>query len=556
MNYVSLYRRFRPDTFDKVVGQDHIVRTITNQIMGGRIGHAYLFTGTRGTGKTSCAKIMARAVNCLNPVKGSPCGKCEICKALYETENIDIIEMDAASNNGVDEIRDLRENAQYRPVYGKYKVYIIDEAHMLSGAAFNALLKTLEEPPPYVIFILATTEVQKLPQTILSRCMRFDFRLVDLETLINHLKGIFDELKVTYDEEAIRQIAIQGEGSVRDALSLADMCLSYCGKHIGYEDTLEILCASNFDTLNSLGESILAGDVKSALERSGEILKKGRNTLAKDLANYFMDLLEVKNTSSGKSDRISATQRKILQSAGKKYSNYRIARIMDIMAGMENAMRYSTQPRIILEANIVKACELITEVDVEGLVNRIRELEKEIAEMKEKGIALRVKDDDKKAITQAELDETELIIDALEDKKNDIGKLLEEMTEKKENIEVFDNAEEQESENDLIAMDIWCKVKSKLFEANEITLYYALENEDKGISMKDSHLTLTTANKVTYNLFMNNNDYVKLVQKVLSEVCGRDCVFECILFEEKNQKVSKEHKVLLTDLFGGQVKFD
>ena len=232
----SIYRRFRPKTFDEVIGQDHIVRTLTNQIKTGNIGHAYLFTGTRGTGKTSCAKIFAKAVNCLNPQNGSPCGECEVCKALNNQDSIDIIEIDAASNNGVDQIRDLAQKAYYRPTVARYKVYIIDEVHMLSISAFNALLKTLEEPPEHVIFILATTEVPKVPQTILSRCIRFDFRLVDVDVLVDHLKYVFDILKVKYDEKALVRIAMQGEGSVRDTLSIADMCKSYCADNITYED--------------------------------------------------------------------------------------------------------------------------------------------------------------------------------------------------------------------------------------------------------------------------------------------------------------------------------
>ncbi|MDD3947443.1 MAG: DNA polymerase III subunit gamma/tau, partial [Clostridia bacterium] len=220
MAHVSLYRRFRPTSWDKVIGQDHIVTTLVNQIKSDAVSHAYLFTGTRGTGKTSCAKIFARAVNCLDPQNGSPCGVCAHCLALAEPSNLDIIEMDAASNNGVDEIRELKENVQYPPTAAKYKVYIIDEVHMLSGAAFNALLKTLEEPPKHVIFILATTEVHKLPQTILSRCLRFDFRLVPKDKLVALLAEVFTETSYTFEKEALELLALHGEGSVRDTLSI------------------------------------------------------------------------------------------------------------------------------------------------------------------------------------------------------------------------------------------------------------------------------------------------------------------------------------------------
>ena len=226
MAYLALYRKYRPSGFDRVIGQEHITKTLASQIMHDRVGHAYLFCGARGTGKTSCAKIFAKAVNCEHPRDGSPCNECPTCLALSDPANIDIVEIDAASNNRVDEIRDLREKVQYPPVHGRYKVYIIDEVHMLTDAAFNALLKTLEEPPRHVIFVLATTEVQKLPATILSRCMRFDFRLIPAERIAGLISGIYDDIGKKYTPEAVMQIAKAGEGSCRDALSLADLCVS------------------------------------------------------------------------------------------------------------------------------------------------------------------------------------------------------------------------------------------------------------------------------------------------------------------------------------------
>lgn len=561
-----MYRRFRPDTFDKVVGQDHIVKTLINQIATDRISHAYLFTGTRGTGKTTCAKILARAVNCLHPYNGSPCGKCEVCKALASSENIDIIEMDAASNNGVDEIRELRENVQYRPTYGKFKVFIIDEVHMLTSSAFNALLKTLEEPPAHVIFILATTEVQKLPQTILSRCMRFDFRLVDVEVLVGLLSKIFDELKITYDTDALKQIAIQGEGSVRDTLSLADMCLSYCGKHIGYEDTLNILCASNFDTLNTLGRAILEGNTALALDTVEALLKAGRNTVAKDLANYYMDVLEIKNTQSQKIDSISANQKQKLVEAGKNISNYRLARVMDIMAGMEASLRYSTQPRILLEANIVRACELVTELNLDGLTNRVRELENKLNNLMERGIEMPKQQTVvenvivptlKKPLTKAEKEETELVIDALETKKTDIEKLLEQMSEKTEEKAVFENTQPvKEVENkSYLAAEIWSKILVKLNDMNENTLCTAADNVDNGVNIIDNKLIVYTSDRATLELFKKQT-YSKVLQKLVKEELGENYVFVCEMPVSEDKSLSQEKKILLTDLFGGQVTFN
>lgn len=251
MAYTSLYRKYRPDTFDKVIGQDHIVRTLKNQIAHGNVGHAYIFTGTRGTGKTSVAKIFARAVNCLSPLAdGSPCGKCENCVELASNSNFDILEIDAASNNSVDQIRELTDKIGFPPTVGKYKVYIVDEVHMLSKAAFNALLKTLEEPPSHAIFILATTEIHQIPATILSRCLRFDFRLVPNGVIAKRIRFIFDDIGVKYENEAVDLIASAGAGSVRDALSVADMCVSYCDSNVTYNGVLEVLGAADPKNFN------------------------------------------------------------------------------------------------------------------------------------------------------------------------------------------------------------------------------------------------------------------------------------------------------------------
>ncbi|HKL73587.1 MAG TPA: DNA polymerase III subunit gamma/tau [Clostridia bacterium] len=553
MSYVSLYRRFRPNTFDKVVGQDHIVRTITNQIASGRIGHAYLFTGTRGTGKTTCAKIFARAVNCLNPQNGSPCGVCDVCKALQKGDSIDIIEVDAASNNGVDEIRDLRENVQYRPSYGKYKVYIIDEVHMLTSSAFNAFLKTLEEPPPHAIFILATTEVQKLPQTILSRCMRFDFRLVGVDVLVKLLEEIYTELNVSYDMDALKQIASQGEGSVRDTLSLADICLSYCGDHIGYEDTLDILLASNFDTLDVLGRAILDGNVKAALESAQNLLKAGRNTVGRDLANYFMDVLEVKNTPGISLDNISKNRKEKLIQAGINHSNYRISRVMDIMASMESTLRYSTQPRIILEANIVRACELTTELNLDGLINRVKELEIAVAKFEKGNFVPAAIEKTVEPPKQEEVKEQEAKVLPFEG-KTDMEKLLEEMSITAENTTVFEENQESVDDKSYVASQTWSKLVVRLNDMNENLLYTASQNVDK-FSINNNKFIAYTSDKVTLEL-LKKTRYNTIVQNLIKEELGNAYSFAIEETVTKEKSISPENKVLLTDLFGGKIKMD
>ena len=266
MSYVALYRKFRPQNFEDVKGQEHIVTTLKNQIKADRIGHAYLFCGTRGTGKTTIAKILAKAVNCEHPVDGSPCNECETCKAISAGTSMNVIEIDAASNNGVDNIREIREEVAYRPAEGRYKVYIIDEVHMLSTGAFNALLKTLEEPPSYVIFILATTEAHKIPITILSRCQRYDFRRITVDTISERLSELMEKEGTEVEEKAIRYIAKAADGSMRDALSLLDQCIAfYLGEKLTYEKALDVLGAVDMEVFSELLRKVLAQDTAGSI---------------------------------------------------------------------------------------------------------------------------------------------------------------------------------------------------------------------------------------------------------------------------------------------------
>ena len=371
MAYTSLYRKYRPDTFDKVIGQDHIVRTLKNQIAHGNVGHAYIFTGTRGTGKTSVAKIFARAVNCLSPLKdGSPCGKCENCVELASNSNFDILEIDAASNNSVDQIRELTDKIGFPPTVGKYKVYIVDEVHMLSKAAFNALLKTLEEPPSHAIFILATTEIHQIPATILSRCLRFDFRLVPNGVIAKRIRFIFDDIGVKYENEAVDLIASAGAGSVRDALSVADMCVSYCDSNVTYNGVLEVLGAADPKKLQSLATAIADGDTDKALQEVANLCDLGKSVpiLAQDLATLFRNVLYIKNCSTAKT---------LLALPEAIYSALAEMGIMKIMSSLEGEFRYSAQHRILFEAAVVLASSGgDKDVKVEELQMRVARLEK------------------------------------------------------------------------------------------------------------------------------------------------------------------------------------
>lgn len=374
--YLALYRKYRPQTFEEVVGQDHIVKTLINQIKFDKISHAYLFTGSRGTGKTSIAKIFARAINCSNLKNGSPCGECDVCKSLEGT-NIDVLEIDAASNNGVDEIRDLREKVKYPPVVGKYKVFIIDEVHMLSISAFNALLKTLEEPPKQTVFVLATTEVHKLPATILSRCIRFDFKLVPLDTLTKHLNNILEKEGVKFDDTAVNVIARAGEGSVRDTLSIADRCVSFAGDNLTYQKVIDVLGVSERDTLIKITDIILKKDIGTALVELDKVLSGGKSPLvfSNDLISYFRDLLLIFSLKE-KAREIVVVKDDIYEKmkAQAIQENYaEILKAIEVLSSVEQELRYSAQPRIVLETAVIKA---INEGSLEQRVERLEEIVK------------------------------------------------------------------------------------------------------------------------------------------------------------------------------------
>ena len=382
MSYQALYRKFRPNTFEEVKGQDHIVTTLKNQIKAERIGHAFLFCGTRGTGKTSVAKILARAVNCENPVDGSPCGECETCKANEGGVAPNIIEMDAASNNGVDDVRQIIEEIQYSPTVGKYTVYIIDEVHMLSGPAFNALLKTLEEPPAYVIFILATTEPHKIPVTILSRCQRYDFKRISIETIVDRLKELMDKEGISVDDKALRYIAKAADGSMRDALSLLDQCIAfYTDQELTYEKVLEVLGAVDQEVFSRLTRCIIQGDVANSMKILDEVVIKGRelSQFVNDFIWYLRNLMLVKGSEDAM-EVIDAPMERIeaLKQESEMIDTESVMRYIRVLSETSAQIKYSDQKRVLLEIALIKLNTPAMENDYESIVNRISVLENKI----------------------------------------------------------------------------------------------------------------------------------------------------------------------------------
>lgn len=382
MSYTALYRKFRPGRFEDVKGQEHIVTTLQNQIKADRIGHAYLFCGTRGTGKTSIAKIFARAVNCENPIEGSPCGECASCRAIAAGVSMNVIEIDAASNNGVDNIREIVDEVSYSPAEGRFKVYIIDEVHMLSIGAFNALLKTLEEPPSYVIYILATTEVHKIPITILSRCQRYDFRRISIETIVERLRELMQKEQVQVEERALRYIAKTADGSMRDALSLLDQCIAFhFGQELTYDKALDVLGAVDTEVFSRLLRHVIGRDVTGCIGLLEEIVMQGRelSQFVTDFTWYLRNLLLLQS-SDDIEDVIDVSSDNLLrlkEEAGMLETDT-LMRYIRIFSELSGQIKYAPQKRILIEISMIKLCRPDMERDIGSVAERVRVIEEQL----------------------------------------------------------------------------------------------------------------------------------------------------------------------------------
>ncbi len=389
MAYTALYRKFRPSNFADVKGQEHIVTTLKNQIKAGRIGHAYLFTGTRGTGKTTVARLLAKVVNCENPVDGNPCNECRMCKGIAAGTSMNVIEIDAASNNGVDNVREIVEEVRYSPTEGNYKVYIIDEVHMLSAGAFNALLKTIEEPPAYVIFILATTEVHKIPVTILSRCQRYDFRRISIDIIAELLSDLMKAENIETEEKALRYVARVADGSFRDALSLLDQCISfYLGQKLTYDNVLDVLGAVDTQVFARLLEYIREQNVGACIRLLEEIESTGRELgqFITDFIWYLRNLLLLKTTEdiSDMVVEISTENLALLKKEAEMIEEPTLIRYIRIFSELSNQVRYAARKRVLIEIALIKLCKPEMEQSIDSLVDRIRVLEEKL----ENGIAV------------------------------------------------------------------------------------------------------------------------------------------------------------------------
>ena len=388
MSYMALYRKWRPSTFEDVKGQDHIVQTLKNQIISQRIGHAYLFCGTRGTGKTSIAKIYARAVNCEHPSDGSPCNECGTCRSILSGSSMNVLEIDAASNNGVENIREIREQVQYPPTDGTYRVYIIDEVHMLSAGAFNALLKTLEEPPPYVIFILATTEVHKIPITVLSRCQRYDFKRITIDTITARLTELTTAEQIEAEDKALRYIAKAADGSMRDALSLLDQCVAFhYNTTLTYDNVLEVLGAVDAGVFSELLRAIVEKETTRCIYKLEDMVIQGRELgqFVTDFIWYLRNLLLLKTAKDAEQIlEMSEDNLKLLREEAQLIDGETLMRYIRIFSELSNQLRYATQKRVLIELAIIKLTKPQMEANLDSILQRLNELEDRV----EEGVAL------------------------------------------------------------------------------------------------------------------------------------------------------------------------
>lgn len=541
MSYTAIYRKYRPKSFDDIVGQDAIVQTLKNQIKSQKIGHAYLFCGVRGTGKTSTARVFSKALNCIQGPTIDTCNKCPACKAIERGSMIDVIEMDAASNRGIDDIRDLREKVNFPPTEARYKVYIIDEVHMLTTEAFNALLKTLEEPPSFVVFILATTEPEKLPDTILSRCMRFDFKRVTINDLVKKMEDICADMGVKAEQKALALIAENSQGSVRDALSLLDKAVAFGGGELLYRDVLDVLGAVDKGALFEISRKVLQQDATTILNILDEIIKDGKdiNRFIDDLLIHYRNILMIKlGVDKSLLNTIDEDISK-LEDIAKGYTKEKLLCIIDILKDAENDIKWTSKPRTIVEAAMIKL--MLPELwdNTSSFIARIQELEKKvkilskaIKKLTEQGLFVNNKTDKIQKKTMI-LDK-----DSKKDKHTDNDTEIKFNQNNKElDINRTGKSADRDKKNLKKILDSWNNIIKLLEENREKVLQMAIiEGNIKPYRLDGNKLYFSCKNIIFKEMFEGKS---KLIENIIKEVTGLD-VHIASVDKEVSSKVKEE----------------
>lgn len=514
MSYLALYRKWRPLVFEDVVEQEHVVRTLRNSICSGRIAHAYLFCGTRGTGKTTMAKIFSRAVNCLNPKDGDPCNQCEICQGILNGSLLDVIEIDAASNNSVDDIRVLRDEVIYTPSKARYKVYIIDEVHMLSTGAFNALLKTLEEPPAHVIFILATTKPHKLPATILSRCQRFDFRRIPVDSIVKRIEYIAKESGVEIRREASKLIAKLSDGALRDAISILDQCISLGSKELTYEDVLSVVGLVTDTFIAEVVDAIKNKEVGRVLNAVDELVMEGKNIgqFVSELVMYYRNLM-ICSSVSNPEDIIDASADSIqrMKEQCKGLELFEIVTVIKELSSLEAALKWSTHPRVLLETTLIKLCENRLDPGDAGVLERIRLLEKNVNDILEKGVAIPQNGSDGSGGSQ-----------------KDSGSV--DSDEKNSSPEVNERIEKKNIAKNVKGIEVWGKVLDELKSRGRMAVYaYLLDT--KLIELGSNQVGIVFKNNGC-KMLVEKSENLEVIEECLRECLGKEVRVKC--FDEED----------------------